>query len=315
MDPTGSCHGRSIHDDHRHSFCAGCTCIYLGNTYVWVLLMALQWFPMYHGDYLRDTVDLSPSEHGIYLLMLMNFFQRGPLPDDLDRLCRIAANGQPQEVRGILERYWILTDAGWINGRMAEERAKSLELQEKRAESGRKGGQASAQARAQPIAKALASPNAQPNAQPIGQPNGQAKSKQTGKHSTTTSTIKKNLKAKKVLPTKIDPNFQPPQAAIDLAHKSGYDDSDIAFAVREFVAYWTTTEQKRSNWALTYVRNGTVKSNMAKHKAKRTAAPQAGQYQRAPHTRAPSNGDLSRFARPGESMDEAVRRWQREHAR
>jgi uncharacterized protein YdaU (DUF1376 family) len=154
--------------------------------------MALQWFPMYHGDYLRDTVDLSPSEHGIYLLLLMNFFQRGPLQDDLNRLCRIAANGQPEEVRTILERYWVRTDAGWINERMAEERAKSLELQEKRAEIGRRGGEASAQARAQPIASPIASPNASPNAQPIaspnGQPNGQAKVKQLVNTTTTTTT-------------------------------------------------------------------------------------------------------------------------------
>jgi hypothetical protein len=67
---------------------------------------------------------------------------------------------------------------------MEQERAKSLELQEKRAKIGRRGGKASAQARAQPIA----SPNAQPIASPNASPNGQAKVKQLVNTTTTTTT-------------------------------------------------------------------------------------------------------------------------------
>jgi uncharacterized protein YdaU (DUF1376 family) len=104
----------------------------------------MSWFPLYHGDYLRDTSDLSPSEHGIYLLLLMAFFGRGPLPDHITRLCRIAAGADPEEVRGILTRYWQRTPAGWINRRMelviSEQRAKH----ERRASAGKLGGQSKA---------------------------------------------------------------------------------------------------------------------------------------------------------------------------
>jgi uncharacterized protein YdaU (DUF1376 family) len=101
----------------------------------------LSWFPMYHGDYLRDTGDLSPAEHGVYLLLLMAFVSRGPLPDDLNRLCRTAAGAEPEDVRQILERYWERTDKGWINGKMARVIEIQHEKHQKRVEAGRKGGQ------------------------------------------------------------------------------------------------------------------------------------------------------------------------------
>lgn len=117
----------------------------------------LSWFPMYHGDYLRDTPDLSPAEHGVYLLLLMAFVSRGPLPDDLNRLCRIAAGAEPQDVRHILERYWILQDDGWVNGKMARVLEIQQERHQRRVLAGRKGGlkkasNASSNAKAMPLA-------------------------------------------------------------------------------------------------------------------------------------------------------------------
>ena len=100
----------------------------------------LSWFPMYHGDYLRDTSDLSPTEHGIYLLLLFAFVARGPLPDDLNRLCRIAAGADPEDVRQILQRYWVRNDEGWINGKMQRVLEIQTEKHQKRVEAGRKGG-------------------------------------------------------------------------------------------------------------------------------------------------------------------------------
>jgi uncharacterized protein YdaU (DUF1376 family) len=80
--------------------------------------VSLSWFPLYHGDYLRDTGDLSAAEHGAYLLLLMRFFAQGPLPNDIDRLCRIAAGADAGLVVGIMERYWELVDGKWVNRKM-----------------------------------------------------------------------------------------------------------------------------------------------------------------------------------------------------
>lgn len=84
--------------------------------------MPRPWLPLYCADYLADTRDLSAEEHGVYCVLLMEGWLRGPLPDDLDRLRRMAAGAQPQAVRTVLERYWTRTDAGWVNARLERER-------------------------------------------------------------------------------------------------------------------------------------------------------------------------------------------------
>jgi uncharacterized protein YdaU (DUF1376 family) len=55
------------------------------------LMAALPYMRMYWADYDADTSHLSAMQHGIYLLLIKNYWQRGgPLPDDETRLARIA---------------------------------------------------------------------------------------------------------------------------------------------------------------------------------------------------------------------------------
>jgi uncharacterized protein YdaU (DUF1376 family) len=50
------------------------------------------YMPLFIGDYLADTSDLSAEEHGAYLLLLMTMWRRGgSLPSAGDRLARIAS--------------------------------------------------------------------------------------------------------------------------------------------------------------------------------------------------------------------------------
>jgi uncharacterized protein YdaU (DUF1376 family) len=106
--------------------------------------MSMSWFPLYHGDYLRDTMSLNAEEHGVYLLLLMAFFAGGPLRDDIDELALIARTTKIEVLRKILTRYWELTGDGWVNGRMAEIKAKQEEKTLARQGAGRKGGLARA---------------------------------------------------------------------------------------------------------------------------------------------------------------------------
>ena len=53
--------------------------------------MSRIWMPLYVGDYLRDTRDLSTLQHGAYLLLIMHYYKRRSLPDDEKELARIVA--------------------------------------------------------------------------------------------------------------------------------------------------------------------------------------------------------------------------------
>jgi len=53
--------------------------------------MSAPYMPLFVADYLADTAHLSAAEHGAYLLLIMNYWQRcKPLPNDDRKLARIA---------------------------------------------------------------------------------------------------------------------------------------------------------------------------------------------------------------------------------
>jgi uncharacterized protein YdaU (DUF1376 family) len=103
-------------------------------------MSARPYFQFYPGDYLADTMGLSCCEHGVYLLLLAASWQRGPLPDNMDHLARLAANPPIEALRYILENYWTREERGWINARLERERALLLEKYERRAAAGKLGG-------------------------------------------------------------------------------------------------------------------------------------------------------------------------------
>lgn len=100
------------------------------------------WFPLHVGDYLGDTGHLTTIEHGAYLLLLMHYWRRGPLPDDDSTLATIARMQRDEwmEIAGTVRSFFCLEDDGLLHQKRSDaERAHAKEVHTKRSKAGKDG--------------------------------------------------------------------------------------------------------------------------------------------------------------------------------
>lgn len=100
------------------------------------------WMPLYIGDYLQDTTRLSTEQHGAYLLLIMDYWTNGPLPDDdtsLAQVTRLQLTAWKKH-RPALSRLFLIADGEWRHKRVEEEYAKAVAFNEKQKANGAKGG-------------------------------------------------------------------------------------------------------------------------------------------------------------------------------
>lgn len=104
------------------------------------------WMPLYIGDYLSATTRLTAEQHGVYLLLLMDYWRNGPPPADntvLAQIGRVSAASWRKMKPTILgffeERGGLL-----IQRRADREIERAADITEKRSAAGK----ASAEARA-----------------------------------------------------------------------------------------------------------------------------------------------------------------------
>lgn len=86
--------------------------------------MSQPWMPLYIADYLADTSRLSTLEHGAYLLLIMDYWRNGSLPDDDRKLARIARLSAP-EWAAIRDDLAELFQPGWRHKRIDAEMERS----------------------------------------------------------------------------------------------------------------------------------------------------------------------------------------------
>lgn len=103
--------------------------------------MANNLYMAFHpGDYLTDTAHLSTLEHGAYMLLIMNYWQRGePLPAD-DRKLRGIARMTPTEwaeSRDTLLDFFVERAGAYHHKRIDEELERSRNRSDKARENGR----------------------------------------------------------------------------------------------------------------------------------------------------------------------------------
>jgi uncharacterized protein YdaU (DUF1376 family) len=93
------------------------------------------WMPLYIGEYLADTMRLTTVQHGAYLLLLMQYWKSGPLPDDDDELAAIVKM-EPlswAKISASIRRFFYVAEDGLLHQKRAdEERAKAADISVKR---------------------------------------------------------------------------------------------------------------------------------------------------------------------------------------
>lgn len=105
--------------------------------------MSAPYMPLFVSDYLSHTAHLSAAEHGAYMLLIMNYWQREkPLPADPRKLARIArmTDAEWAEASEALSEFFQEVDGSWVHKRIEEELSRVAEKIEKAKANGKLGG-------------------------------------------------------------------------------------------------------------------------------------------------------------------------------
>lgn len=97
------------------------------------------WMPLYIADYLADTTRLTTEQHGAYLLLIMDYWRNGPLPDDdgaLANITRLPA-AQWKKHRATLARLFDVDGGEWRHKRIDTELARATANVEQRSAAGK----------------------------------------------------------------------------------------------------------------------------------------------------------------------------------
>jgi uncharacterized protein YdaU (DUF1376 family) len=102
------------------------------------------WMPLYIGDYLADTARLTTEQHGAYLLLIMDYWRSGKLPDNdqvLAQICKLSPDAW-SNAKAMLKQYFDIDEGFWIHKRIESEIAEAKENKDKRHERALKGAKA-----------------------------------------------------------------------------------------------------------------------------------------------------------------------------
>jgi len=106
-------------------------------------MTSLPYMQLYTSDYLADTAHLTTEEHGAYLLLLMNYWQRGKPLDNTDgRLAHVARLSAERwkAVEPILAEFFMIEGTTWVQARIERDLDKIRDKSSKLAANGSIGG-------------------------------------------------------------------------------------------------------------------------------------------------------------------------------
>lgn len=81
------------------------------------------WMPLYIADYLADTNRLTTVQHGAYLLLIMDYWRNGALPDDDNVLAQVVKLTVSEwlAMRDVISRFFEIHGSIWIHKRIEAE--------------------------------------------------------------------------------------------------------------------------------------------------------------------------------------------------
>jgi uncharacterized protein YdaU (DUF1376 family) len=104
-----------------------------------------EWMPLYVAEYIGDTGHLTYDQHGPYLLLLMHYWRKGPLPNDdamLSAISRVPLDIWQSRIGPILRTFFTLADDGLLHQKRADaELAKRATISAERSAAGKRGSQ------------------------------------------------------------------------------------------------------------------------------------------------------------------------------
>lgn len=102
--------------------------------------MSRAWMPFYVGDYLRDTMHLTHMQHGMYILLILHYWEHGCLPHSTAGKARVARAPEAtfRDHEATLAAFF--EQPGWRHKRIDKELEKLENISIRRKIAGAKGG-------------------------------------------------------------------------------------------------------------------------------------------------------------------------------
>lgn len=108
-------------------------------------MTSLPYMQLYVSDYLADTAHLTAKQHGAYMLLLMNYWQRGKALDNTNDRLSFVARLTPEEWaenKSVLEEFFIVDGSTWTHNRIEIDLEKIREKSVKASFAGRRSVEA-----------------------------------------------------------------------------------------------------------------------------------------------------------------------------
>ncbi|WP_168190895.1 YdaU family protein [Aquitalea aquatilis] len=203
------------------------------------------WMPLYIADYLADTTRLTTEQHGAYLLLIMDYWRNGPLPDDDGSLANITRLSMPQwkKHRPVLARLFLVEGGEWLHKRVDTELQAAAENAAKHEERAKKAAAArwSKESKSNASSNATSTPQEQleecPSPSPSPKPTTEGKPSFVGEA--------RNRTREAALGTTVPADFEPDQSHRGIAHNMGLD---LQAERDKFVDHYTSTGEVLAEW-------------------------------------------------------------------